>query len=93
MQARQSLAAVFYVRVAGLHYCLACCRCIATLQLAHLDEGDLRSKSCVHIRELQTNVPRANDSNPVWHPLQLQCMVAGEHLTPEDSVKSMSNAA
>ena len=45
------------------------------LEQTHLNEGDLGSQGSVDIREFQSNVATADDGNPVWDPVQLECMV------------------
>lgn len=50
----------------------------SSLRCTHLNESDTGSKGGVDIRELKTNVSRSNDGNPLWEPLQLKGMVAGE---------------
>ena len=46
---------------------------------SHLDERDLSPQRRVDVGELEADVARADDGNPVGQPLQLQRVVAGEH--------------
>lgn len=42
-----------------------------------LDEGDLTSECGVNIRELESNVSRADDGNPFGDRLKFECSVGG----------------
>mmetsp|Transcript_21409 Transcript_21409/g.56434 ORF Transcript_21409/g.56434 Transcript_21409/m.56434 type:complete len:537 (-) Transcript_21409:7-1617(-) len=44
-----------------------------------LDEGDLGAERRVHVGELEADVARADDGDPVGHPLEVERLVRREH--------------